>query len=244
MGRPRGGFTLIELLVVIAIIAILASILLPVFATARERTRQISCLANLKQIGLACEIYANDYDGVMVPSCRPDRTPAGDIAVWRPWDTLIAPYLKSRKALICRSDIARRSAGYLPRSYSMNDQWVRYLYDQKGWGTPSHLIYIGLGVKQTKCPDPSSYVYLSEWHAAEGYGMAGNVQGREWYQTIGGPLPWGSHGAIQPGTATREGNNYLYFDLHARYSRWEPMTLDPDKHWFFNPSTGQRGREL
>jgi prepilin-type N-terminal cleavage/methylation domain-containing protein/prepilin-type processing-associated H-X9-DG protein len=59
------GFTLIELLVVIAIIAILAAILFPVFAKARQKAREVRCLANLKQIGMAFHIYANDYDQML-----------------------------------------------------------------------------------------------------------------------------------------------------------------------------------
>ena len=60
--RPEGGFTLIELLVVIAIIAILAAILFPVFAKARERAKIATCLSNLKQVGLQFNMYASDYD--------------------------------------------------------------------------------------------------------------------------------------------------------------------------------------
>src|SRR2546429_1371192 len=59
---PIRGFTLIELLVVIAIIAILAAILFPVFAQAREKARQSSCQSNLRQLGLATQLYAQDYD--------------------------------------------------------------------------------------------------------------------------------------------------------------------------------------
>src|ERR1043166_8631116 len=62
MRQRRSGFTLIELLVVIAIIAILAAILFPVFAQARENARQATCISNLKQLGTAATMYAQDYD--------------------------------------------------------------------------------------------------------------------------------------------------------------------------------------
>ena len=65
---PASGFTLIELLVVIAIIAILAAILFPVFAQAREKARQASCVSNLKQLGVAMRMYQDDYDGVHIPA--------------------------------------------------------------------------------------------------------------------------------------------------------------------------------
>lgn len=80
------GFTLIELLVVIAIIAILAAILFPVFAQAREKARQTTCLSNLKQIGLACTQYVQDYDEAWVPFDTP--------VAFVPYYDLLDPYIK------------------------------------------------------------------------------------------------------------------------------------------------------
>lgn len=92
--RTRRGFTLIELLVVIAIIAILAAILFPVFAKAREKARQISCLSNTKQMGLASMMYVQDYDEVF-PKGR--QTPG----VY--WYQLFYPYVKSVGVFKCPS---------------------------------------------------------------------------------------------------------------------------------------------
>jgi len=68
--RRKSGFTLIELLVVIAIIAILAAILFPVFARAREKSRAATCQSNLKQIGLGLAMYAQDWDDYLYPAAR------------------------------------------------------------------------------------------------------------------------------------------------------------------------------
>ena len=104
------GFTLIELLVVIAIIAILAAILFPVFAKAREKARQGSCLSNLKQLELAMIMYAGDYDETFprVRSCPSgvtlqDRFPESVVGTPSIWFIQIMPYLKSQAILRCPS---------------------------------------------------------------------------------------------------------------------------------------------
>ena len=98
----RKGFTLIELLVVIAIIAILAAILFPVFAKAREKARQTSCLSNLKQMGTALLMYAQDYDEVYMPSGYVIPSLGTDPNVnW--WRFLIQPYIKNWQVFLCPS---------------------------------------------------------------------------------------------------------------------------------------------
>lgn len=98
----KKGFTLIELLVVIAIIAILAAILFPVFAKAREKARQASCLSNLKQIGLATMSYTTDYDE-MLPG---DNNGANCNAALRTGGLAphtIMPYVKNTQVFLCPS---------------------------------------------------------------------------------------------------------------------------------------------
>ena len=102
VSRAGAAFTLIELLVVIAIIATLAAILFPVFAQARAKARQAACLSNMKQIGLALQAYADDYDGVMPPSqiyYVYDPNPSAPVS----WPTLIYPYVKNQDVFVCPS---------------------------------------------------------------------------------------------------------------------------------------------
>lgn len=99
----RAGFTLIELLVVIAIIAILAAILLPVFARARENARKATCQSNEKQLANALLMYSQDYD---------ERLPAGYTSPpARDWATDTAPYLKNTQVFVCPSK-SNQSRGY------------------------------------------------------------------------------------------------------------------------------------
>ena len=126
------AFTLIELLVVIAIIAILAAILFPVFAQAREKARQTSCLSNMKQIGLATMMYVQDYDETMPTSNNfvvdwnniDDRASfggdtAGNFYSWLPnflWE--ITPYTKNRQIYVCPSAQPFAGAPWAQSKYS------------------------------------------------------------------------------------------------------------------------------
>ena len=129
MFTTKKGFTLIELLVVIAIIAILAAILFPVFAQAREKARAANCLSNTKQIGTALNLYVDDYDETVplmlynqtgvagADSSYPcavfktqDMIVAG-AALWGTWMDAIFPYVKNRNIFICPSGV-KGVAGY------------------------------------------------------------------------------------------------------------------------------------
>jgi prepilin-type N-terminal cleavage/methylation domain-containing protein/prepilin-type processing-associated H-X9-DG protein len=116
--RPhRRGFTLIELLVVIAIIAILAAILFPVFARARENARRASCQSNLKQIGLGLMQYTQDYDETM---------PMTGGAM--PWSSALFPYMKSTQVWDCPSNTANNirtdpNGIFISADYVCNSNW-------------------------------------------------------------------------------------------------------------------------
>jgi len=126
----RKAFTLIELLVVIAIIAILAAILFPVFARARENARRASCQSNLKQIGLGILMYAQDYDEKLPRSNTPTVSgsvyPNGTIGSNFLWYHQIYPYVKSTQLFICPSTNSTwtggysMSSGFMPYGYNTN----------------------------------------------------------------------------------------------------------------------------
>jgi prepilin-type N-terminal cleavage/methylation domain-containing protein/prepilin-type processing-associated H-X9-DG protein len=98
--RKQYGFTLIELLVVIAIIAILAAILFPVFAQAREKARQANCQSNVKNLALAVLMYAQDYDERMPQG---SRAQGGGLPAMR-WGGQVQPYIKNLQIFTCPSD--------------------------------------------------------------------------------------------------------------------------------------------
>ncbi len=142
----RTGFTLIELLVVIAIIAILAAILFPVFARAREKARQSSCLSNMKQIGTAFMMYAQDYDEKLC-DCLMGR----DHGVWTQMDSWIRclmPYVKNNQIFRCPSvswgsETPSATAGIINAGYGAMREVLGYAggigYNPADWGGDPNL---------------------------------------------------------------------------------------------------------
>jgi prepilin-type N-terminal cleavage/methylation domain-containing protein/prepilin-type processing-associated H-X9-DG protein len=122
----KAGFTLIELLIVIAIIGILAAILFPVFARARENARRASCQSNLKQLGLGLLQYTQDYD---------ERLPIGHNG-GPAWSGSLYPYVKSTQVFTCPSDSTKPAGGRTVISYSYSVTAARL----DGWGAAGALV--------------------------------------------------------------------------------------------------------
>ena len=139
----RRGFTLIELLVVIAIIAILAAILFPVFAKAREKARQSSCLSNVKQIGLAIMQYAQDYDEIM-PYASAWGTPV------RNWNLWLDPYVKNAQIFACPSNTT------YPLGYGWNYQNFGY------WSSGSSTFYNNPGCALGNIKQPADTIIIGD----------------------------------------------------------------------------------
>jgi prepilin-type N-terminal cleavage/methylation domain-containing protein/prepilin-type processing-associated H-X9-DG protein len=152
----RRGFTLIELLVVIAIIAILASILFPVFARAREKARQTSCLAHAKQLATAVLAYAQDYDE-MLPICRQQWAYGPEFPVqgyynYLCWSDVILAYVKNTALFICPN----RAHGppESPGSQALTQMGVPLYRMGYGWnvGTSPAVCLDGMGYRYSDIP--------------------------------------------------------------------------------------------
>jgi prepilin-type N-terminal cleavage/methylation domain len=161
----RDGFTLIELLVVIAIIAILAAILFPVFAQARESARLTTCTSNARQIGLGMMMYADDYDEILPPR-RDESAPTCQAQIWLPggtdtwtvysrnWKHLVNAYVKNTDLYRCPTNPAARIAD--EQASCANTSEPRFM---RGYFYYHAFFRVGGA--------PGS----SEWWAGRGYGL-------------------------------------------------------------------------
>jgi prepilin-type N-terminal cleavage/methylation domain-containing protein len=237
LSAERRGFTLIELLVVIAIIAILAAILFPVFARAREQARRTSCLSNMKQIGLALHMYAQDYEETF-----PVRYGGSDPADFengyqRNWKNMLMPYIKSKAVYKCPSNVAAQGGnsvyssaaggfvrGDIPAGYAMwlpdnglcAQSWMRscsYPQSIAGLQYPANeLIIIETSIIW---PDTGPYLAYCEPSPCQGARAADADPDRQ----VPAPSTWWSGHAKKAG-------NVIYMDSHAKYRNTRATFVD------------------
>jgi prepilin-type N-terminal cleavage/methylation domain-containing protein/prepilin-type processing-associated H-X9-DG protein len=220
----RRGFTLIELLVVIAIIAILAAILFPVFAQARDKARQSACLSNLKQVGLGLQMYSQDWDETLPPANHVhdfgspkvlERTPS--------FLGSLIPYTKNRAIFACPSAIV--NLPYAPRVMAPNEF------------SDTNLLGNGvvLGRALAVVDRPAEIIYCQElnWRINEAQvrPIATNPARTSY-------TAWHYTSPIGEGYSNlhMEGGNFVFADGHAKYRRYRALRsgdfgLAPDEPW-------------
>jgi prepilin-type N-terminal cleavage/methylation domain-containing protein/prepilin-type processing-associated H-X9-DG protein len=229
--KRRNAFTLIELLVVIAIIAILAAILFPVFARAREQARKASCASNLKQIGIAVMMYVQDYDETY-PIAYMTPAPINT------WYSVLDPYAKSKQVFICpdvgraglggtygagtpsgamTNDYAWNMCGTTSASYKGNG--FGYYYNMActptgansatPWAYPVNLSTVQEAASTILVTDPPSSGYASGSWLAIGYGS------QQYMPVLHGGQSWSATAATV--TDFSGGGNYLFADGHVKF---------------------------
>ena len=212
MRRGR-GFTLIELLVVIAIIAILAAILFPVFAKAREKARQSSCSSNVKQLALGASMYSQDYDSLYVPKCL-DRS-GSDMS--RYWYYLVQPYVKNEQLLRCPS---KPWTGTKCTCGGGEDRPALPSYDMpcSGTGGYASMGIIGAGRAEPDVLAPATTIYFSDIYCSATT-MSYNADGVE------------ARMANVSSVRHNDGFNAAYADGHVKWqrkARFGDWSLDPN----------------
>jgi prepilin-type N-terminal cleavage/methylation domain-containing protein/prepilin-type processing-associated H-X9-DG protein len=249
---PKKGFTLIELLVVIAIIAILAAILFPVFAQARDKARAASCLSNTKQQALAWYMYAQDYDETSVPlyygewgDCYPNCPKTGH---W-PWMKQLIPYVKNKALYTCPS---------LPSAH-----WDALLGAYgPGWEYEFPSV-IGYGLNRLMCGPPKNPA-INDVDYATGIALAAITAPASkitiaetryyppehpWHNPNWGwyfswpPYPeghprfaaWGHFSKLLISKRHQDGNNVCLADGHAKYFRWDRITSQDSFYPMWDP---------
>jgi prepilin-type N-terminal cleavage/methylation domain-containing protein len=239
------GFTLIELLVVIAIIAILASILFPVFARARENARRASCLSNLKQIGLGIIMYTQDYDehfprsiasvgtfhgGPYVPQTQagwPGLTYTSNGHYYVSWMDMIFPYVKSVQVFQCPSQPDPSSANSFAPSYAYSSEVSSYGNDHYGLTT-------GHGLLIASVQRPSEVAMVVDTQSTYGYqntpyGFASTPEARE--------------GKLATRSPHFEGTNITYVDGHTKWMKTSQIVGSYITYIPLSSPTNVTGRE-
>ncbi len=198
MCRRVKGFTLIELLVVIAIIAILASILFPVFSRAREKARQTACLSNVKQLVLATDMYAQDYDETMIMSAQGRPNPPNSAYIWPAY---LKPYVKNEQIFVCPD---ARNQGWYVETWGERGR-LPYGLNRDTEDTTSNLPY-ALSMFQ----EPAATLWLAD----SSPGNTGNPEKMRGFQ-----VQYDRDPDTQSGIGRRHnsGTNVGFLDGHAKW---------------------------
>jgi prepilin-type N-terminal cleavage/methylation domain-containing protein/prepilin-type processing-associated H-X9-DG protein len=245
------GFTLIELLVVIAIIALIAAILFPVFAQVREKARQSSCASNLKQLGTALAMYAQDHDETLpAETSAPPVNGGNSTAV--PYDRELAPYTKNDQVFACPSDgVPRATSDFWDgryqvtkarRSYGITNRLRTLEASARGQDLDANTGAIQTPLAQVE--QPSATVALVESWAIFPDGTSDSVLGGAAGATLLGCDAWKLPGRrkpsddpidnfapcsdfTEPRALPAKGHqgqgSYVFLDGHVKSLRWVQM---------------------
>lgn len=220
--RSSHAFTLIELLVVIAVIAILAAILFPVFAQARERARSITCLSNLRQIGTATQMYLQDYDERLffrASTASPSVSRTGAIvpnaAALLPvyWWNALMPYIRNDAIFTCPSDRAPTASKDAQGNLTIRRSYIAIRAAE------------ALSLSQVEYPS-EIMVFVDKWDQTAG----ANPQpiGDSWIEPFNGDFdyyPTYQRMALA-GDRHAQGINGSFFDGHAKWLKGQQIGAD------------------
>jgi len=235
--QRRRGFTLIELLVVIAIIAILAAILFPVFAQARESARKTQCLSNVRQLGTAYSLYVQDHDETFPPHVTERTAPGGtpDTAAGRApftYKTKLEPYVKNGGVFKCPSAPAWPAPGpgqWFTTDYGNNHNEANLAgASQRSWFQANPDFGFNETTTLAGISQTSSFILIGDAGRSDGTPSRGGMY----------PQPWAFDNAAQARFLPRHqgGGNLAYADGHAKWTRPSQTWIDLNRNeWRRNP---------